>query len=114
MNNPGKGIAGEDGVFTFTTMAELLQHSGRSWKYYDEKPDPHRHTLWNPLPGFKAIAGDPKLMAHLVSLNEFDADARAGRLPEVCWVVPRSPTASTRRPTRRGACGTSRGSSTLS
>lgn len=88
VNNPGRGIAGEDGVFTFPTMAELLQDSGKTWKYYDEKPNPHRHSLWNPMPGFKKIADDPKLMAHLVSLKEFYDDAKSGNLPEVCWIIP--------------------------
>jgi len=88
VNNPGRGIAGEDGVYTFETMAELLQDSKRSWKYYDEKPNPHKHSLWNPLPGFKKFASDPNLMDHLVSLSQFDEDAKADRLPEVCWIVP--------------------------
>ena len=88
VNNPGRGIAGEDGVFTFETMAELLQGSGRSWKYYDEKRDPHRHTLWNPMPGFKNISDDPRMMAHLVNLREFYDDLNADQLPEVCWIVP--------------------------
>jgi phospholipase C len=88
VNNPGRGVAGEDGVFTFPTMAELLQGSGRSWKYYDEKADPHKHTLWNPMPGFKNISNDPKLMAHLVNLSEFYQDLKSNRLPEVSWIVP--------------------------
>jgi phospholipase C len=88
VNNPGKGINGEDGVYTFETMAELLQSSNHSWKYYDEKPNPHKHTLWNPLPGFKKISSDPKLMEHLVSLSEFYDDVKNDRLPEVCWIVP--------------------------
>jgi len=88
VNNPGRGIAGEDGVYTFETMAELLQDSSHSWKYYDEKPDPHKHTLWNPLPGFKNISADPKLMSHLVSLSQFELDLKNNTLPEVCWIVP--------------------------
>lgn len=88
VNNPGRGIVGEDGVYSFTTLAELLQHSKHSWKYYDEKKNPKAHSLWNPLPGFKGIFGHPEMMSHLVSLNEFYADAKAGRLPEVCWIVP--------------------------
>ena len=88
VNNPGRGIGGEDGVYTFTTLAELLQHSKHSWKYYDEKKNPKAHSLWNPMPGFKAIAKSPELMSHLVSLSEFYADAKADRLPEVCWIVP--------------------------
>ncbi len=88
VNNPGRGIVGEDGVYTFETMAELLQDSGRSWKYYDEKANPHKHTLWNPLPGFKKISSDPGLMNHLVNLSEFYDDVKSNKLPEVCWIVP--------------------------
>ena len=88
VNNPGRGIVGEEGVYTFATLAELLQHSKHTWKYYDEKKNPKAHSLWNPMPGFKAIANSPELMSHLVSLSEFYADAKADRLPEVCWIVP--------------------------
>jgi phospholipase C len=88
VNNPGPGLAGEPGVYTFPTMAELLQASKVSWKFYDEKPDPHQHSLWNPLPGFRQFQQDPKLMAHLVHTDEFYADLKNGSLPEVSWLVP--------------------------
>jgi phospholipase C len=88
VNNPGRGIVGEEGVYNFTTLAELLQHSQHSWKYYDEKKNPKAHSLWNPMPGFKRISSSPEMMSHLVSLDEFYADAKADRLPEVCWIVP--------------------------
>lgn len=88
VNNPPPNIAGQDGVFTFPTMCDLLQKSHISWKYYDEKPNPHKHSLWNPLPGFKQFQDDPALMSHLVSLNEFYQDAKNGTLPQVCWIVP--------------------------
>ncbi len=88
VNNPGRGIVGADGVYTFPTMAELLEGSGHSWKYYDEKKNPHQHTLWNPLPGFRNISSSPRLMDHLVHLSQFFDDAKADQLPEVCWIVP--------------------------
>jgi phospholipase C len=90
VNNPGPGIDGEEGVYTFKTLAELLQNSKHSWKYYDEKKNPRAHSLWNPMPGFRAIAKSRELMSHLVSLNEFYKDAKKNRLPEVCWIVPNS------------------------
>ncbi len=88
VNNPPRNIAGQDGVYTFPTMAELLEKSGVSWKYYDEKPDPHKHTLWNPMPGFRAFQKSPALMSHLVGLTQFYQDAKTGNLPNVCWIVP--------------------------
>ena len=88
VNNPPPNLAGQDGVYTFPTMAELLEKSGVSWKYYDEKPNPHKHSLWNPMPGFRAFQKSPALMAHLVGLDQFYQDAKSGHLPEVCWIVP--------------------------
>ena len=88
VNNPPPNLAGQDGVYTFPTMAELLEHSHVSWKYYDEKPNPHKHSLWNPMPGFKQFQKSPALMSHLVGLDQFYADVKAGTLPEVCWIVP--------------------------
>jgi phospholipase C len=88
VNNPGRGIARQEGVYAFKTLAELLQHSRHTWKYYDEKKNPKAHSLWNPMPGFKTIAQSPELMSHLVSLNDFYADAKVDRLPDVCWIVP--------------------------
>lgn len=69
-------------------MAELLEHSHVSWKYYDEKTNPRKHSLWNPLPGFRQFQQSPQLMSHLVGLDQFYKDAKSGNLPEVCWIVP--------------------------
>lgn len=88
VNNPLPDIEGQDGVYTFPTMADLLQKTGVSWKYYDEKQNPHKHSLWNPLPGFKSFQNNPELMNHLVGLSQFYADAKSGSLPQVCWIVP--------------------------
>lgn len=88
VNNPPASIDGQDGVYTFPTMAELLQNSRVTWKYYDEKPNPRKHSLWNPMPGFRQFQRSPELMSHLVGLSQFYEDAKSGRLPEVCWIVP--------------------------
>lgn len=88
VNNPPPNLAGQDGVYTFPTMAELLEKSGVTWRYYDEKPNPRKHSLWNPMPGFRAFQKSPALMSHLVGLDEFYRDAESGHLPEVCWIVP--------------------------
>jgi phospholipase C len=82
-------IVGDTGaVYTFPTLAELLQNTRVSWKYYDEKANPKQHSLWNPLPGFRQFQQSPELMSHLVGLNQFYKDANSGHLPQVCWIVP--------------------------
>ncbi|HVB28591.1 MAG TPA: alkaline phosphatase family protein [Terriglobia bacterium] len=88
VNNPPPGVANEPGVYSYPTMAELLQGSHVSWRYYDEKTNPHEHSLWNPLPGFVAFQQNPQLMDHLVPLGDFYNDIREHRLPAVSWVVP--------------------------
>ena len=87
-NNPPSNIAGRAGVYTFPTLAELLQNTHVTWKYYDEKPDPRRHSLWNPMPGFRQFQRSPELMSHLVGLSQFYQDVKANQLPNVCWIVP--------------------------
>jgi len=57
-------------------MAELLENTHVSWKYYDGKPDPRQHSIWNPLPGFRQFQNNPGLMSHLVGMNQFYKDAR--------------------------------------
>jgi phospholipase C len=93
VNNPTynhRAVEGGDTgfVYTFPTMAELLQNSHVTWKYYDEKTNPKQHSLWNPLPGFRQFQQSPDLMSHLVALDEFYKDAKSGALPQVCWIVP--------------------------
>jgi phospholipase C len=91
VNNPPPSLARQPGVYTFPTLAELLERSRVSWNYYDEKPNPHQHSLWNPMPGFRQFQENPRLMAHLVSLSQFYTDVRDGHLPEVSWIVPTAP-----------------------
>ena len=88
--NRAHGVVGgdTDAVYTFPTMAELLQNTHVSWKYYDEKPNPQLHSVWNPLPGFRQFQQSPELMSHLVGMNQFYDDAKSGHLPQVCWIVP--------------------------
>jgi phospholipase C len=92
VNNPDYRRAGNVGymgaVYTFPTLAELLQNTDVTWKYYDEKPNPQQHSIFNPLPGFRQFQQSPQLMSHLVGLNQFYKDAKTGNLPQVCWIVP--------------------------
>ncbi|HEV2423375.1 MAG TPA: alkaline phosphatase family protein [Terriglobia bacterium] len=89
--------------FSFASMVNLLARADVSWKYYVETPEVEPHVsdpchvyypgpqqlgLWNPLPGFKSIRDNPKLMSHLVNVSEFGQDLEKGTLPEVSWVIP--------------------------
>lgn len=89
--------------FSFASMVTRLAGANVSWKYYVETPKvapqvadpchvynatPQQLGLWNPLPGFKTIRDDPKLMSHLVNVTEFEQDLEKSTLPEVSWIIP--------------------------
>ena len=96
-----KEVMDDDDGFSFASMAKLMSDTKVPWKYYVESqpqpegvpmklsetgvrlafPDPKQFSLWNPLPGFKAIRDDPSEMAHLVDLKEYFSDLQKGTLP---------------------------------
>lgn len=88
VNNPPPGIAGEASVYDFPTLADELEANHVSWRYYDEKPNFHTHSLWNPMPAFVQFQQNPDMMRKVVSLNDFYWDVKNGHLPSVCWIVP--------------------------
>jgi phospholipase C len=75
------------GRFTWTTMPEQLSARGIDWKLYT---DPDLGVLDNVLPYFKAFQTDPALRARGLEPTYprgFRADVRAGRLPQVSWIL---------------------------
>jgi phospholipase C len=92
-----KAMDDPDG-FSFASIVTRFKNSKISWKYYvDTKgiknprrksEQPKRFTLWNPLPGFKKIRDNPKLMAHLVDQSQFYRDLQQGTLPAVSYLIP--------------------------
>ncbi|HTW80543.1 MAG TPA: alkaline phosphatase family protein [Terracidiphilus sp.] len=89
--------------FSFAAVVDRLAGQNVSWKYYVETtgsplkvsdpchvkdPEPQQLGLWNPLPGFKSIRDNPKLMARLVNETEYYRDLREGTLPQVSWLIP--------------------------
>ena len=103
---------GEEGGFSFASIVKSLSSQHVSWKYYVETQPmpsgpqsysrtrpygigpalwfgaPKTFSLWNPLPGFKAVRENPEQMKNLVDLKEYFQDLKSGTLPEVSWIVP--------------------------
>jgi phospholipase C len=96
------------GGFAWTDITWLLHAANVSWKYYvftGQSPDvinpgeddgvhgiyvpqnPSVASDWNPLPAFTDVALDGQL-GNIVNGKTFKADAAAGTLPSVSWVVP--------------------------
>ncbi len=100
-----KVLDDDDGI-KFKSIFTLLKDTKISWKYYvDTNPNPpvvflgsgQKYVMnpvptkfyhWNPLPGFKEIRDNPKLMANLVAQTQFYADLKNGTLPQVSYLVP--------------------------
>lgn len=101
-----KRMDNDDG-FDFGSIVKRFTGKGITWRYYVETqplppdaaeinaslsnlayPNPRTFTLWNPMPGFKAIRDNPKMMDHLVSENEFYKSLEDGTLPQVSWLIP--------------------------
>jgi len=75
------------GTYTWPTYPEQLEAKGISWKFYGT-PD----TLVgdNVLPYFRSYLRRPKLRARAFRASfpgSFKADCKAGRLPQVSWVL---------------------------
>ena len=92
-------------TLSWTTYPERLQRAGVSWQVYQEEDNYDDNALaW-----FKQIAGarpDSELWQRGMRKRPagwFEADARAGRLPQVSWLV--APTAQSEHPDYFPAAG---------
>ncbi len=97
-----KSASGVD--YPWTDLTYLLYRRHVSWRYYvsnGTQPDcpgsqmfcqqgpqtAGTPNIWNPLPRFDTVRQDGQL-GNVVPLHVFFGDARAGKLPEVSWIVP--------------------------
>ncbi len=94
-------------TYNFPEITELLTSGKIDWKYYvtagtepdtedahvvgsesQEKQEPDKYTLWNPLPAFPKVQNDPAQRSRLQGTSQFYKDAASGNLPQVSWVIP--------------------------
>ena len=111
VSSAGKGGVGDQGsdddgaeAFPWTDLTYMLHGAGVSWGYFVQRgnqPDcprgnmgcrfkaqsNHTPSIWNPLPRFTDVAQDQQV-GNVQDASNFFADARAGALPAVSWVVP--------------------------
>jgi phospholipase C len=92
-------------IYAWTDLTYLLHRNNVSWGYYvvpGAEPDcendqslscspVHQNSstpgIWNPLPYFDTVKADGQL-SNIQPVNNFYAQAKAGTLPAVSWVVP--------------------------
>jgi phospholipase C len=107
LQNPGqagKNAAGPGPIYAWTDLTYMLHKDNVSWKYYvAEGTQPDCETdaatcaakpqkvgtpeIWNPLPWFTTVKQDGQL-GNIQTVDHLYADAKAGNLPAVSWVVP--------------------------
>jgi phospholipase C len=90
--------------YAWTDLTYLLYKHHVSWRYYvfngtepdcesgavSCKPVPQNATTpghWNPLPWFETVRQDNQVK-NVVSIKNYYAAAKAGRLPAVSWIIP--------------------------
>src|SRR5262249_20061585 len=79
-----------------TTIVDLLEAKGITWKAYQEGMSPNklatRSGLYvrkhNPFASFTTITEDPARLARVVEANAFAHDLKTASLPQYCWYTP--------------------------
>jgi phospholipase C len=72
--------------FNFTTLADRLEEAGISWKYYAPGFGQSGY-IWSAFDAIDQIRNTPLWDEKVVSDTQFVADASAGELPAVSWLV---------------------------
>ena len=73
----------------YSTLRDLLDAKGISWKYYAPPLRSHAGFLWSAFDAIKAVRYSREWQANVVHPNTavFD-DIRNGKLPQFAWVLP--------------------------
>jgi phospholipase C len=74
---------------SYSTLRDLLDAKGISWKYYAPPLDSHAGYLWSAFDAIDAVRHSPEWHTNIVSPNTrvFD-DIRNGTLPQFAWLLP--------------------------
>jgi phospholipase C len=76
--------------FNMTTIADVLDRRHISWKYYAPGQNQSGY-IWSSFDAIKHIRFGPDWNTKVVNYMQFAADAAAGRLPSVSWLVEPEP-----------------------
>ena len=72
--------------FDIPALPDVLPE-GVDWKYYGTNWDGLFDEIWSPLDAVNSIRNDREKWGHVVGVDQFTADVRAGTLPSVSWLV---------------------------
>lgn len=72
--------------FNLTTLPDLLQAKGVSWKYYAPTQNQSGY-IWSSLDAIRHIRYSPIWQTNVQPPDQFLKDVKAGNLPEVSWIT---------------------------
>jgi len=72
--------------FDFRTVGDVLDAHKIPWKYYAPGQDQSGY-VWSAFDAIKHVRFGPDWQSHVVDQSQFSADAAAGTLPPVSWLV---------------------------
>ena len=73
---------------TYSTMRDLLDAKGITWKYYSP-PEPNgTGALWNAFDAIDVVRNGPEWKTNIANTSGFFDDVTGGTLPSVSWIVP--------------------------
>jgi len=84
--DPLGNLAALPPCFDFRTLADALEESGISWKYYAPSQDQSGY-LWSALNAINHLRNSPLWSEHVVPPEQFVFDLQNGELPAVSWLV---------------------------
>src|SRR5262249_32285736 len=73
--------------FDFPTLADSLEAAGVSWRYYAPVAG-QRGYIWSALDAISHIRFTDLWTSRVFPFSQFAADAQAGNLPSVSWLIP--------------------------
>jgi len=90
LNSAGAEVPGPFPCFSYTTMADLLDQHGITWKYYTYVPGPGDPNLWSAYNSIRSIRFGPDWTKNVI-LPETTvlSDIASNNLPQVSWVIPK-------------------------
>ncbi|MCL4251180.1 MAG: alkaline phosphatase family protein [Anaerolineae bacterium] len=104
-DEPPEGQSLQEYLAGVTTIFDVLEAEGISWKFYIQNYEPDltyrtRHlypgdrqsqVTWVPLLSFDRFIDDPNLNSKMVNLDEYYEDLNRNTLPNVAFMVPSGP-----------------------
>ncbi len=84
--NPDGSMGQSFPCFDFQTLADRLDTTGISWRYYAPSPGQSGY-IWSAFDAIRHIRETNLWSQHVVSYTQFATDARNGQLPAVSWLV---------------------------